>query len=144
MVVPDGDERPARASVLEVGIGEIAFVDGAVAVDRQRDVEVADLVAVRDARDLIDRAVVACLHFVGILDHLVDEIAEVQNEIELLGGRGAFIFVDHPAIGVELALVDVLTAHEGEVHWARIVRHGAVIVRPTRLPFPSVSVNRYQ
>ncbi len=87
------DERPARAGVLEVGIGEIAFVDGAVAIDGQRDVEVADLVAVRDARDLIDRAVVAGLHLFGILDHLVDEIAEVQNEIELLGGGSAFIFV---------------------------------------------------
>ena len=122
MVVPDADERPARARVLEVGIGEIALVDGPVAVDGQRDVEVADLVAVRDARDLVDRAVVARLHLVGILDHLVDEVAQVQNEVELVGGGRAFVFVDHPAIAVELALVDVLTAHEGEVHRARIVR----------------------
>ena len=121
MVVPDGDERPARASVLEVGIGEIAFVDGPVAIDGQREVEVADLPAVRDARNLIDRAVVACLHLVGILDHLVDEIAQVQNEIELFGGGSAFIFVNHPAIGVERALIDILTAHECEVHCARIV-----------------------
>ena len=123
VVVPDGDERPARARVLEVGVGEIAFVDGAVAIDGQRDVEVADLVAVGviKPRNLIDRAVVACLHLVGILDHLVDEIAEVQNEIELFGGGSAFIFVNHPAIGVELSLIDILTAHKGEVHRARIV-----------------------
>ena len=46
VVVPHGDERPARASVLEVGIGEIALVDGPVAIDGQRYVEVADLRAV--------------------------------------------------------------------------------------------------
>ena len=50
VVVPDGDERPTRARVLEVGVGEIAFVDGPVAIDGQRDVEVADLVAVRGMR----------------------------------------------------------------------------------------------
>src|SRR6185312_7341052 len=121
VVVPHRDEQPARARVLEVGIGEIAFVDGAVAIDGQRDVEVADLVAIRDARDLVDRAVVACLHLVGIFDHLVDEIAEVQNETELLGGGSAFIFVDHSAIGVELAFIDILTAHEREAHRAGIV-----------------------
>ena len=120
VVVPHGDERPARASVLEVRIGEIAFVDGPVAIDGQRYVEVAGLRAVRQARHLVDRAVVACLHLVGILDHLVDEVAQVQNEAELLGGGSAFIFVNHPAIAVELALVDVLTAHECEVHRARI------------------------
>jgi hypothetical protein len=40
-------------------------------------------VVVWDARNLIDRAVVARLHLVGILHHLVDEIAQVQNEAEL-------------------------------------------------------------
>ncbi len=38
-----------------------------------------------------------------------------------IGGGSAFIFVNHPAIGVQLSLIDVLTAHEGEVHRARIV-----------------------
>src|SRR6185312_11156781 len=121
VVVPHRDKRPARARVLEVGIGEIAFVDGALTIDGRRDVEVADLVAIRDARDLVERAVVACLHLVGIFDHLVDEIAEVQNETELLGGGSAFIFVDHSAIGVELAFIDILTAHEREAHRAGIV-----------------------
>src|SRR6185436_19580668 len=58
------------------------------------------------------------------LHHLVDEITKVQNETELLGGGSAFIFVNHPAKGVELALVDILTAHEGEVHRAWIVWRG--------------------
>jgi hypothetical protein len=67
VIVPHADERPARAGVLQVGIVQIALVDGAIAVDRQRNVEVADLVAVGDAGDLVDRAVVAGLHLVGIL-----------------------------------------------------------------------------
>src|SRR4029077_10587054 len=98
VVVPDGDERPARAGVLEIGVGEIALINSAVTFERQWDVEVADLVAVREARHLINRAVVARLNLVGILDHLVDKIAEVQDEIELLGGGSAFVFVNHPAI----------------------------------------------
>src|SRR6185369_9709648 len=106
VIVPDGDERPARAGILEVGISEIALVYGAIAIDSQRYVKrPGDLLAIRDARNLIDRAIVASLHLFGILDHLVDEIAEVQNEIELFGGGSAFIFVNHPAIGVELALI---------------------------------------
>ena len=122
MIVPDGDERPTRARVLQVGIGEIALVDGAIAVDRQRVVEVAACAAIGNPADFVDRAVVARLHLIGILDHLVDEIAEVKNETELLGGRRALIFEDHPAIGVELAFVDVLAADEGEVHRPWIVR----------------------
>ncbi|MFT3916342.1 MAG: hypothetical protein QM704_20375 [Anaeromyxobacteraceae bacterium] len=124
VVVPDGDERPARARVLEVGVGEVAAVDGPVALEGQRDVEVADLVAVRDARDLVDRAVEAGLRLVRILDHLVDEVAEVQDEVEAFAGGRALVLEDHPAVGVELALVQVLAAHEGEVHRARIVRRG--------------------
>ena len=87
VIVPDGDERPARAGILQVGIGEIALVDGAIAVDGQRVVEVAGLAAIGNARDLVDRAVVAGLHLVGILNDLVDEVAEVQHEAELIVGR---------------------------------------------------------
>ena len=137
VVVPDGDEWPARAGVLEIGVGEIAFVDGPVTIERQRDVEVADLVAVRDARHLINRAVVARLHLVGILDHLVDEISEVQDEIELLGGGSAFVFVNHPAICVELPLIDILTADKREVHRARVIvvgrGHGSADAAPVAI-----------
>src|SRR6185503_18442392 len=83
--------------------------------------EIAGLAPIGNASDVVDGAVVACLHLVGILDHLVDEIAEVQNEIELFGGGSAFIFVNHPAIGVELALIDILTTDKREVHRAGIV-----------------------
>ena len=121
MIVPDGDERPARAGVLQVGIGEIAAIDGAIAVERQRNVEIADLLAVGNARDLVDRAVVAGLHLVRIFDDLVDEVAEVQHETELSLRRRALVLEDHPPIGVELAFIDVLAADEGEVHRPRIV-----------------------
>src|SRR6185369_3251563 len=58
VIVPDGDERPARAGILEVGISEIALVHGAIAVDGQRYVELAALSPIVNARNLIDRAVV--------------------------------------------------------------------------------------
>src|SRR5215831_1427668 len=54
VVVPHGDERPARARVLKVGVVEIALVDGAITVERQRNVEIADLVSVGNPRDLVD------------------------------------------------------------------------------------------
>src|SRR6185369_6344563 len=66
VIVPHADEGPSGAGILKVGVSEIAFVDDAIAFDGQRYVEVADLVAVRYARNFIDRAVVACLHLVGI------------------------------------------------------------------------------
>src|SRR5262245_42821435 len=43
VVVPDADERPTRARVLQIGIGEVALVDDAIAVDRQRVMEIAGL-----------------------------------------------------------------------------------------------------
>ena len=107
--------------------------------------EVADLLAVRDAGDLVDRPVVAGLQVLGVLHDLVDEVAEVEHEAELVGGRRPLVLEDHPAIGVERALVDALAADEREVHRPRIVgRAGAVMVRPMRLPLPSASVKRYQ
>ena len=106
MIVPDRHERPAGPRILQVRIGEIAAIDGAIAVDGQRIMELADLAAIGDARDLVDRAVVAGLHFLGILDDLVDEVAEVEHETELVLRRRALVLEDHPAVGVELAFVD--------------------------------------
>ena len=34
VIVPDGDERPTRSRVLQVGIGKVALVDDAIAFDR--------------------------------------------------------------------------------------------------------------
>src|SRR6478735_11949345 len=84
--------------------------------------EVAAFTAIGNPANVIDRAVVSRLHFVGIFDDLVDEITEVEDETELLGGRRALILKDHPAIAVELAFVDALAADEGETDRPWIVR----------------------
>ena len=73
----------ARAS-WRSGSAQIAAIDGAIAVDVDRNVEIADLLAAGDAGDLVDRAVVAGLHLLGILDDLVDEVAEMEHETELV------------------------------------------------------------
>ncbi len=78
--------------------------------------EVADLLAAGNARDLVNLAVVSSLHLVRIFNDLVDEVAEVKHEIELVFGRGALILEDHPPVRVELAFIDTLAADEGEVH----------------------------
>src|ERR1051325_2283766 len=83
--------------------------------------EIAELAPVGNASNVVDGAVIPRLHLVGIFDHLVNEVAEVKHKIELVARGGAFIFVNHAAVGVEGTLVDILTAHECEVHCARIV-----------------------
>src|SRR6188472_36724 len=80
------------------------------------------LTAIGNPSDVVDRAVVARRHFVGILDDLVDEITEVKNEAELIGGRRALILEDHPAIAIELAFIEALAADEGEIDRPWIVR----------------------
>ena len=57
---------------------------------------------------------------IGIFDDFVNEIAEVEDESELVVGRGALVLEDHPAIGVELAFIDVLAADEGKIDGARV------------------------
>src|ERR1044071_4683682 len=84
--------------------------------------EVAGLAAVGDARDLVDRAVIPRLPLFRILNHLVNEVAEVKHEIEPVARGRAFVFEDHAAVGVQFAFVDVLAADEGEVHRPRVVR----------------------
>ena len=78
--------------------------------------EVADLLALGNARDFVDLAVVTGLHLVRILHDFVNEVAEMQDEIELVCGRGALILEDHPPVRVELAFIDTLAADEDEVH----------------------------
>src|ERR1051325_9383704 len=45
----------------------------------------------------------------------------MENDTESILRTHALILEDHTAIGVELALIDILTAHECEVHCAGIV-----------------------
>src|SRR5215510_10454082 len=77
--------------------------------------EFAGLTAIGNPADVVDRAVVPRRQLVGIFDDLIDEITEVENETELIGGRRALILKDHPAITIELAFIHVLAADEGEI-----------------------------
>src|SRR4029079_6981122 len=83
VIVPHADERPAGAGVLKIGIGKIAFVDDAVAIERQRVMEVASLAGIRDPPNVVDGAVVTRLHLIRIFDDLVNKVAEVKHEAEL-------------------------------------------------------------
>src|SRR5438874_867292 len=85
--------------------------------------EIAGLAAIRNPADVVNRAVVPRRHFVGIFDDLINEITEVENETELIGGRRALILKDHPAIAVELAFIIALAADKGEIDRPWIVRH---------------------
>ena len=58
MVVPHADERPAGARVLQVGIVQVATIDGTVIGDRGRDVKVTDLLAMFVADDVANLPVV--------------------------------------------------------------------------------------
>src|SRR4051812_49707639 len=83
--------------------------------------EFSGLAAIGNPADFVDRAVVPRRHLVGIFDDLINEITEVENETELIGGRRALILEDHPAIAVELAFIDALAADEGEIDRTWIV-----------------------
>ena len=122
VIVPHGDERQISARVLNVGIVQIGFVDGAVTGNGCRDVEVFVLLAIFVAHDVAYFAVIHALRAVfRIPDQFVDEIAHVEDEGELVFRRGALILVDHPTISVLRAIVRVLAGHKGKVHAARIV-----------------------
>src|SRR3954470_12151066 len=84
--------------------------------------EVAGVTAIGNPTDFVDRAVVPRRQLVGIFDDLVNEITEVENETELIGGRRALILEDHPAIAIELAFIDALAADEGKIDRPWIVR----------------------
>src|SRR4029450_5765251 len=118
VIVPDGDERPSRSRVLQVGIGKVALVDDAIALDRQRVMEFADsaLTAIGNPADIVDRAVVSRRHLVGIFDDLIDEITEVENETELIGGRRALILGDHPARALWVAFLAPLGPRHRAAH----------------------------
>src|SRR6185295_4393970 len=98
----------------------------AIVIERRRDVEIADLLAVLVTHDVADTAVVHALRTIfGVPHELVDEVAEVQHEVEALARRCALVFVDHAAPGVLRALIHVLAAHESEGNGARIAWRGS-------------------
>src|ERR1044071_4185514 len=84
--------------------------------------EFAGFAPIGNPADFVDRAVVPRRQFIGIFDDLINEITEVENETELIGGRGALILKDHPAIAVELAFIHALATDEGEIDRPWIAR----------------------
>src|SRR5215510_13705464 len=84
--------------------------------------EIGVFSAIGDPADFVDRAVVPRRHLVGMFDDLINEITEVENEIELIGGRRALILKNHPAITVELAFINALAADKGEIDRPWIIR----------------------
>ena len=121
VVVPHADERPARPRVLQVGILEIGAEQRAVVIERDRDVEVADLLAGREPHDVAQPARVHALRAVlGVPHDLVEEVAEVEHEAEPIGLGALLVLEDHPAVGGLRALADVLAADERELDRPRI------------------------
>jgi hypothetical protein len=85
VVVPHVDKRPARTCVLKVRIVQVSTIDGGIVVDCGWDVDVSYLFSVLAANDVAQTTVVHSLRTIlRILDDLVDEIAEVKYEAELL------------------------------------------------------------
>src|SRR5215471_1502426 len=84
--------------------------------------EVGGFAPIGNPANVVDGAVVPRRRLVGILDDLINEITEVENETELIGGRRALILKDHPPIGVELAFINALAADKGEIDRPWIVR----------------------
>ncbi len=128
VVVPHRDEGPACARILQVGILQIGVVERAVVLQRGGHVEavVGDRLALRKVHRERDAAIVAMavLDLVRVLHDLVDEVAQMQHEAEPVLRRGAFVFADHPPIGIQRALADVLATDEGEARRSRIVGCG--------------------
>ena len=89
VVVPHIDKWPACAGVLQVGIFQIRAIDRAIIGKRGRNVEIVDLFAMFITDDIAELAIVHALRAIfGIPDNFVNEIAEVQNETELILLRG--------------------------------------------------------
>ena len=90
VVVAHVDEREPGPRVLQVGVGEVAQIDRAIVVERGRIVHVLELHAVLVAADVAQAPVIHPLRPVlGVPDDLVDEVAQVADEVEPLVGRGA-------------------------------------------------------
>ena len=122
MVIPHADEGPTRPRILQIGIVKIGAVNGAIVIQRRRDVKIVNLLAMLVANDVAQFSIVHALRTIfRIPDDLVNEIAQVQNEIEPLVFGRAQVFEDHAPIRVLRALIRVLATDEGEPDRARII-----------------------
>src|SRR5262249_37096602 len=96
----------------------------AIALERGRHMEVADLASVGNPADLVDRPAVAVRDLLWILDDLVDEVAQVQHEVQPLIRRRVPVLPQHAPPRGLLAVVDRLAGDEGEADSARVVPAG--------------------
>jgi hypothetical protein len=116
-------EGQARPRVLQVWIVEVGAVERAIVGEGGRHPERGDLLAVGKADGIAQPAVIAVSagDFLRVVHDLVDEVAEVQHERELVLGGGSFVLEDHAPVGVLRPLADVLAADEGEADGPGIV-----------------------
>jgi hypothetical protein len=117
VVVPHGHERKPGSRILQVRIVQVHAIELAIVREARGDVKaLRNLLAVLIANQVAELAIVALTvrRILGIVDDLVDEVAEVQHEGELIGRRRALVFEDHAPIGIERAFAGVLAAHECE------------------------------
>jgi len=122
VVVPHGHERKVRACILQIGIGEIRAIDGAIVVDRRRNMEVGMFFTVLVAYELTDAAIVIALRPVfRIPDEFVNEVAEMQDETQALVGCRVLVVVDHAPVGRLRAEIRVLAGNECEAHGAPVI-----------------------
>ena len=82
VIVPDADERPARAGVLQIGVGQIGAIGRAIVLEGGGQMKSPLFLAVRIADQFAQPA--ATLHaartVLRIEDDLVDEIAEMKDK----------------------------------------------------------------
>ncbi len=140
VIVPDADEWPQGARVLDVGIGQIGLIDMAIVGHGGGNLDGPDAGAGRQGADLAHRASLQGRLVLGRPDHLIDEVAQVQNETQPFGLGFACVLGDHAPIGRRVAQVDVLAADEGEAGG-----RGVVLVRggegAARAAGPAVGVD---
>src|SRR5262247_1111696 len=85
--------------------------------------KVANLLAVFIANDVTQTASIISLRAIlGIPDHLVDKIAEVQHKTQPLIRRPLLVFPDHAAVSICGSLLHILTTHKRKAHGATIIR----------------------
>src|SRR5580704_4293284 len=100
MVVPHVDEGPASPRILQIGVVKVGPICNPIVVDCRGNVKVPDLLPVRVADEVTKAPIVHTLWpILGVPHDLVDEVAEVEHEVELLTGGSAFVLEDHSPVG---------------------------------------------
>src|SRR5690606_26001975 len=125
VVVPCMHERKARPRRLKVGVGQIGLVE--VAIIRERDGGLTTFLPVRlcaigypriaaigQGADEARRGY-AFRHIAGAF---IDEIAEMQNEVDLVFARGADVVIHEAAERAVVTLLIVLAGDDSKPHLA--------------------------